>query len=182
MGKDPITEHNPKDLQTCANVEKNAGAAPGNLLPVKVERARGQKADAVGSLAPNFAPVPSGHLPIASLTALSAALLAACGGGGSGGAAPGAANGVNTSGATAVSAAAPGFNNVPKALTDADAARFLLQSELSASDEAILALRNTTFAAYVQNQFALPMGQTGHQWLESRTYGQANVYRYFFSE
>ena len=76
---------------------------------------------------------------------------------------------------------APGFNNAPKALNDSDAARFLLQSQLHAGDAEINAVRANTYAIYLQQQFALPIGQTGYQWLEARTYGQNDTRRYFFN-
>ncbi len=76
---------------------------------------------------------------------------------------------------------APGFNNTPKALTDPEAARFLLQSQLSVTTGDISAVRGTSYAVYLQQQFAKPIGQTGYQWLEARTYGQDNIYRYFFN-
>ena len=77
--------------------------------------------------------------------------------------------------------AAPGFNNTPKALTDPQAARFLLQSQLEATTGEIIAVRGTTYAAYLQQQFAKPIGQTGYQWLEARGYGASDIRRYFFS-
>lgn len=77
--------------------------------------------------------------------------------------------------------AAPGFNNSPKALSDADAARFLLQSQLNASSTDIAGVKATTYAAYLQQEFNKPVGQTGYQWLEARGYGQNDTHRYFFN-
>ena len=65
---------------------------------------------------------------------------------------------------------AAGFNNFPIAYTSNDAARFLLQSQLHASDAEINAVNSTTFASYLQQQFAKPIGQTGTAWLNSRGY------------
>ncbi len=76
---------------------------------------------------------------------------------------------------------APGFNNTPKALSDPEAARFLLQSQLSATTADIGAVRGVTYAVYLQQQFAKPIGQTGYQWLEARGYGQNDIRRYFFN-
>ena len=65
---------------------------------------------------------------------------------------------------------AAGFNNFPKANSANDAVRFLLQSQLDASDSEISALTSTTFASYLQQQFAKPIGQTGNAWLSMRGY------------
>jgi uncharacterized protein (DUF1800 family) len=79
--------------------------------------------------------------------------------------------------------AAAGFNNYPKASTDEEAARFLLQSQLAATDVEISAVRGDTYAQYLQAQFAKPIGQTGWQWLEARGYGATpNKYNYFFND
>jgi uncharacterized protein (DUF1800 family) len=130
----------------------------------------------------------------AALSALSAALFTACGGG-SGGAntqsnPDDSTNAVNNGTATPSPAstptptstpaiAAPGFNNFPNALTDPDAARFLLQSQFSANEAEIAALRNTSFAQYLQQQFAKPLGQTGWDWIEARGYGVSDKYGYY---
>ncbi len=65
---------------------------------------------------------------------------------------------------------AAGFNNFPRANNANDAARFLLQSQLDASDAEISAVSNTTFASYLQQQFAKPNAQTGTAWLNARGY------------
>ena len=128
--------------------------------------------------------------------ALSAALLAACGGGG-GGSGPSGAPGPGAGGFTPGEGADPkaanpgpapvlvvppaaGFNNFSKATTDEEAARFLLQSQLDASDVEISNLKAGNYAGYLQQQFARPVGQTGLQWLEERGYGTADTNRYFF--
>jgi uncharacterized protein (DUF1800 family) len=103
----------------------------------------------------------------AALSLLGAALLAACGGGGGGG--------------SASSNSAPGFNNFPTANSDPEAARFLLQGQLSASDADISSVRGGTFADYLQQQYAKPMGQTGWDWLEMRGYGVSDKNRYLFN-
>ena len=66
-------------------------------------------------------------------------------------------------------------------MSDADAARFLLQSQLNASSTDIAAVKATTYAAYLQQEFNKPVGQTGYQWLEARGYGQNDTHRYFFN-
>jgi uncharacterized protein (DUF1800 family) len=109
------------------------------------------------------------HLASATLSLLGAAVLAACGGGG------------GSDGGAGANASAPGFNNFPSAKTDEEAARLILQSQLAATDEEISAVRSTSFAEYLQQQYAKPMGQGGWDWLESRRYGESNRYRYFFT-
>ena len=160
---------------------------PENLPTPSSERTEGPAAE-----------TPSNRLTAASLTTLGAALLAACGGGSDSVATSdaaasstsdqaAAANGGSTTSAGSTSAKtpepsfAPGFNNNPVALTDAEAARFLLQSQFAVTDTALSEVKGTTFAAYLQQQYAKPIGQTGYQWLEARGYGQNNIRRYFFS-
>lgn len=101
----------------------------------------------------------------AALSLLGAALLAACGGGDKGGVADAPAV------KEVVVPSAKGFNNFPSAKTDAEAARFILQCQLGASDADIAAVRSGTFAYYLQKQFA-KTSQTGWDWLEGRGYGQ----------
>jgi uncharacterized protein (DUF1800 family) len=73
-----------------------------------------------------------------------------------------------------------GFNNFPQAKTTKDAARFLLQSQLNASDSEIAVVMGGTFAGYLQKQFLKPIGQTGWDWLEARGYGESNIHNYLF--
>ncbi len=74
---------------------------------------------------------------------------------------------------------AAGFNNFPVAYTSNDASRFLLQSQFNASDAEIAAVKATTFAAYLQQQYAKPIGQTGLQWLDAGGYGISDKNSYF---
>jgi uncharacterized protein (DUF1800 family) len=64
--------------------------------------------------------------------------------------------------------------------SDADAARFLLQAQFSASDADIASVRALGYAAWLERQLALPLGPTGWEWLNSRGYGDvlnpANYY------
>ena len=103
---------------------------------------------------------PTHSLAPHALTLLSSALLAACGGGG----------GDSASGGTMLPSA-PGFNNSPQALNDPEAARFLQQSQFASTQTDIAAVRSTSYAGYLQQQFALPQSQSGWDWLESRGYG-----------
>jgi uncharacterized protein (DUF1800 family) len=159
----------------------------------------------IASQEPTAAPSPIesvGSLSPALLSLFSAALLAACGGGSDSSAVnPSPAPGVGSTPAPGSVAATPpgpvaspppatpspraaaGFNNFPQASNDEEAARFLLQSQLAATDAEISAVRANTFAQYLQTQFAKPIGQTGWQWLEARGYGAApNKYNYFFND
>jgi uncharacterized protein (DUF1800 family) len=123
----------------------------------------------------------------AALSLFAAALLAACGGGG--GEAP-ANSGVPSptppsSGAgdpvtSPPPVSAPGFNNNVQAKTDEEAARFLQQSQFASTPAEISAVRGTTYAAYLQEQFKKERS-IGWDWLESRGYGldgnlEKNVY------
>jgi hypothetical protein len=76
---------------------------------------------------------------------------------------------------------AAGFNNFPIAYTPNDAVRFLLQSQFNATDAEITAVSSGTYASYLQQQFAKPIGQTGWDWLEARGYGTSDANNYFFN-
>lgn len=92
-------------------------------------------------------------------------------------------SGYRPTGATTIEGndSAVGFNNFPVAYTLNDASRFLQQCQLSASEAEINAVKSTTFAAYLQQQLAKPIGQTGWQWLEEKGYGQSDDNSYFFA-
>jgi len=68
----------------------------------------------------------------------------------------------------------------PTAATDEQAARFLLQSQFSASPAEIAAVRAAGYALWLQQQMAQPIGTTGWAWLDSQGYGNvlnpANYY------
>lgn len=146
--------------------------------------------------APSDGTQDAAQLSPAALSVLAAALLAACGGGGGDPSSP-STNGTNSPGTTppdtdsvtpppppveVMVPAAPNFNNFPKASTDEEAARFLLQSQLDTSDAEIAAVKSGTYAYYLQQQFAKPAGLTGWQWLENRGYGAApTTFNYFFN-
>jgi len=98
--------------------------------------------------------------------ALAAAALTACGGGGS----------------AADSSAAPSIpgrsiklsttgHSYPSAASDEEAARFLLQAQLSASDADIAAVRSLGFAPWLEGQVGASLGTTGWDWLNSQGYG-----------
>jgi uncharacterized protein (DUF1800 family) len=147
--------------------------------------------------------VPEGITPGPSVAILSAAFLAACGGGDNAqidsDSAPtdrsvtGLASGQEGLSGSAASAgaaqsasvtpnrSAKAGNGYPKANTDAEAARFLLQSQFSVSDSEMLAVRADSFASYLQKQFAKPLGPLGWDWLDTRGYSVANKYNYVYT-
>ena len=107
---------------------------------------------------PMTAPVPVESRPELAAAAGMASLLTACGGGGSGGdAAP----------SPGPSPAPSGYSYKTPA-SDEDAARFLLQAQLSASDAEIAAVKSSGYAAWLQAQIGAPLGQTGTSWLDSK--------------
>ncbi len=112
----------------------------------------------------------------AALSALAAALLAACGGGDGGG-----SSGSGSSSGASEPRAAQGFNNFPKAQTDEEAARFLMQSDLGVTDAGIASVKSGSYAAKLQQEFAAPQGESGWDWLEQRGYGVADTNNYFFA-
>ncbi|WP_295536978.1 DUF1800 domain-containing protein [uncultured Pseudacidovorax sp.] len=130
--------------------------------------------------------------PTASLSILAASVLAACGGGGGGGGGGGflpmagapAPAPASASGSTASPAPAPagtsltGLGNTVTAQsyrylqpqTDAEAARFLLQAQFSASPDDIAAVRSKGCLVWLREQFDAPPSQGAWQWLETLPY------------
>lgn len=95
-------------------------------------------------------PIHNSTLGIAGL----AAMAVSCGGGGSSG-----SSGGNQTSSVASSVA-------PQPLyTKAEAARFLLQAQFTATDDEILAVRTSGYSAWLTAQFNAPIDQTGAQWL-----------------
>jgi uncharacterized protein (DUF1800 family) len=103
---------------------------------------------------------PPAMLPVAAL-ALS---LAACGG---------------SSGSPAPAPAGGQVSTVVKPKTDAEAARFLLQAQLSASDDEIAALRTQGFEPWLSAQMSQAVSQTGFDWMASRGYNNFDTQRYY---
>lgn len=93
-------------------------------------------------------------------------LLTACGGGGSG---P-----INAVAPVGSGAAA----NTPS--SDAEAARFLLHAQFSASEAEIAAVRAKGYAAWLDEQLALPNSQSGWDWLVAKGYSVIDSNEYFF--
>ncbi|MBC7608764.1 MAG: DUF1800 domain-containing protein [Polaromonas sp.] len=110
--------------------------------------------------------------PLAPIGAslLAASSLVACGGGG-GGTAPGPGPSP---------APAPGTTNTLPT-SDEQAARFLLQAQLSATDGDIASVRSKGYSAWLNEQFALAIGPSGFDWLNSRGYGVADINTRFYN-
>jgi uncharacterized protein (DUF1800 family) len=99
-----------------------------------------------------------------ALTAVAAAALTACGGGEGEG-----------SGSSPVPGSDPSTASytVPTPASDAHAARFLLQASFSASQAEIDSVRSLGYSAWIQDQWAKPVGTTGWDWLNAQGYGDA---------
>ncbi len=111
---------------------------------------------------PAPSPAPAARVaPVAAM--LASAALAACGGGGEG-AASSPAPGAPTQGAA-----------YPSAGTDREAARFLLQAQLSATPSDIAALRATSYETWLDQQLDAPPGTRGWDWLNQRGYAQVDA-------
>jgi uncharacterized protein (DUF1800 family) len=87
--------------------------------------------------------------------ALSALALSACGGGGGG-----------SSGPPVVNPPPP----VVPTITDAEAARFLLQAQFAVTDADLTAVKSNGYPAYLNSKFSQALGQTGVAWLDSQGY------------
>ena len=75
-------------------------------------------------------------------------------------------------------AVAVATNSAPS--TDAEAVRFLLQAQFSATDTEIAQLRQQGYAAWLQAQFTAPPSTSGLEWLDARGYNQIdNATRYY---
>lgn len=137
--------------------------------------------------APSAAGASSRPLPLAAALAASAAALAACGGGGGGGGGGGmggvALAGLGESSATTVQAGSlSALANTPtaqtyaytQAKTDEEAARFLLQSQFSASEVDIAAVRSKGYLPWLGEQLDRPAEQGGRDWILSKAAGTVN--------
>lgn len=65
--------------------------------------------------------------------------------------------------------------------TDAQAARFLLHAQFSASEEEIAAVKTKGYAPWLDEQLALPNSQSGWDWLVSKGYSVIDTNEYFFA-
>jgi uncharacterized protein (DUF1800 family) len=123
-----------------------------------------QYGDSSNEVSASNQPLASDSYTPHALSLLASALLAACGGGG-GGSAVGGGGGVISD-----IPSAPGFNNSPQAANDSEAARFLLQTQFAASPTDISTVRSSSYAAYLQQEFAKPNNKSW-DWLEQQGYG-----------
>lgn len=89
-------------------------------------------------------------------------VLAACGGGGAG-----------------AGPAPPQGPQVVKPQSDAEAARFLLQVQFSASDGEITALKSEGYEPWLDGQIAKPVSAAGTAWLSSRGFDQVTIDGYY---
>ena len=112
---------------------------------------------------------PASTLLIPSLLAATAALTA-CGGGDSGNGGNGLTDDPNVAVHRYVSAAVS---------SDAQAARFLLQAQFSASTAEIASVRTLGYEGWLSQQFAAAPGMSGTDWLNSRGYNKVDVYEYY---
>ena len=62
---------------------------------------------------------------------------------------------------------------------DAEAARFLLQAQFSASDAEIAGVRSKGYAAWLDEQFNAPLGTKGWDWLTTNGYGTVDSNKYY---
>ena len=113
------------------------------------------------------------------LATLASAALAACGGGDTVGSASDSAVSPSPNPAPTSSphAGAPGPGSTPANInlrSDAQAARFLLQAQLSASPAEIANLRLISYADWLETQFQQPPGPTGWDWLNQRGYASVS--------
>ena len=104
------------------------------------------------------------HLSAAAL----ALGVAACGGGGG-------------SGPDGGPVAGPGAPSTRKPQSDAEAARFLLQTGIAASTAEISAVQNEGFAPWLDRQLATP-ASSAVAWLEARGYSRVDENRYYDSQ
>ena len=108
---------------------------------------------------------------VGAAAALSALALASCGGGGGGSSSP------------------PPSQNPPPVtppvvtITDAEAARFLLQAQFAVTDADLTAVKSSGYAAYLTSNYNAALGQTGVAWLDSRGHNSITIeQRYFWPQ
>ena len=99
---------------------------------------------------------------------LSALTLAACGGGGGGSSTPPPTQNP------------PPVVPPPVTITDAEAARFLLQAQFAVTDADLTAVKTTGYAAWLTTNYNAPPGQTGVAWLDSRGHNSITSEQKYF--
>jgi len=106
--------------------------------------------------------------------ALSALTLAACGGGG---------GGSSTPPPTQNPPPPPPVVPPPVTITDAEAARFLLQAQFAVTDTDLATLKANGYSAWLTASYNQPLGQTGVAWLDSRGHNSiTSEQRYFWPQ
>jgi len=100
--------------------------------------------------------------------ALSALALAACGGGGGGSSTP------------PPSQNPPPVVPPPVTITDAEAARFLLQAQFAVTDADLAAVKANGYAAWLTTNYNSALGQTGVAWLDSRNHNRITSEQSYF--
>ncbi len=111
--------------------------------------------------------------------ALSALTLAACGGGGGASTPPPSGN----PGPTPPAPPPPPPPPPVTTITDAEAARFLLQAQFAATDVDLTAVKTGGYAAYLASNYNAALGQTGVAWLDSRGHNSITAeQRYFWPQ
>jgi uncharacterized protein (DUF1800 family) len=68
------------------------------------------------------------------------------------------------------------------ARTPEQAARFLLQAQFSASDAEVAAVMRAGFRPWLEQQFAVPPGQSGWDWLNARGYAEISSDTHYFDQ
>ena len=107
-----------------------------------------------------------------SLAALPlAGLLAACGGGGGG-----------SSGGGGTAVTPPPVAIVRKPQSDAEAARFILQTGLAVTDADLTALKSNGYEPWLNSQMDAAISQTGVAWLASRGYDKVTADGFYDNE
>ncbi|MDM0019856.1 DUF1800 domain-containing protein [Variovorax saccharolyticus] len=119
---------------------------------------------------------------LAAALAASAAALAACGGGGGGSGGAGMSLAGLGGSSTVQAGSLTALANTPtaqtyvytQAKTDDEAARFLLQSQFSASEADIAAVRSKGYLPWLGEQVDRPAEQGGRDWILSKPYNTVN--------
>jgi uncharacterized protein (DUF1800 family) len=105
--------------------------------------------------------------------ALSALTLVACGGGG----------GSSTPPPTQNPPPPPPVVPPPVTITDAEAARFLLQAQFAVTESDLAAVKTSGYAAWITSSYNQALGQTGVAWLDSRGHNSiTSEQRYFWPQ
>ncbi len=91
----------------------------------------------------------------------------------------GRVNNVGTLQSFADAVAAGSGTNAPS--TDAQAVRFLLHAQFSASEAEIAAVKAKGYAVWLDEQMVLPNSQSGWDWLVSKGYSAIDTNEYFFA-